>query len=66
MANNNFDDTVWQGIKKPCQLPNKTIKKHIKKVNDNYNTVNKLIIIVNNFIKLLLLINLLVISSKFL
>lgn len=66
MSNNNFDDTVWQGIKKPCQVSNKTIKKHIKKVNDNYNTINKLLIIVNNFIKLLLLINLLVISSKFL
>lgn len=66
MANNNFDDTVWQGIEKPCQVSNKTIKKHIKKVNDNYNTINKLLIIINNFIKLLLLINLLVISSKFL
>lgn len=66
MANNNFDDTVWQGIKKPCQVSKTTIKKHIKKANDNYNTINKLLIIINNFIKLLLLINLLVISSKFL
>lgn len=66
MSNNNFDDTVWQGIKKPCQVSNKTIKKEIKKTSDNYNTINNLLIIVNNFIKLLLLINLLVISSKFL
>lgn len=66
MANNNFDDTIWQGIKKPCHTSKTTIKKQIKKTNDNYNTINKLLIIVNNFIKLLLLINLLVISSKFL
>jgi hypothetical protein len=66
MANNNFDDTIWQGIKKPCQVSKTRDKKQIKKTSDNYRTVNKLLIIVNNFIKLLLLINLLVISSKFL
>lgn len=66
MANNNFDDTIWQGVKKPCQVSKTAIKKQIKKTSDNYRTVNKLLIIVNNFIKLLLLINLLVISSKFL
>ena len=66
MVNNNFDDTIWQGIKKPCQVSKTRDKKEIKKTNDSYNTINKLLIIVNNFIKLLLLINLLVISSKFL
>lgn len=66
MANNNFDDTIWQGIKKPCQVSKTRDKKEIKKTSDNYRTVNKLLIIVNNFIRLLLLINLLVISSKFL
>jgi hypothetical protein len=66
MANNNFDDTIWQGIKKPHQQSKTRDKKEIKKTIDNYNTINKLLIIVNNFIKLLLLINLLVISSKFL
>lgn len=66
MTNNNFDDTIWQGIKKPCQVSKTRDKKEIKNTNDSYNTINKLLIIVNNFIKLLLLINLLVISSKFL
>lgn len=66
MANNNFDDTIWQGIKKPCQVSKTRDKKEIKKTSDNYRTINKLLIIVNNFIRLLLLINLLVISSKFL
>lgn len=66
MVNNNFDDTIWQGIKKPCQVSKTRDKKEIKKTSDNYRTVNKLLIIINNFIKLLLLINLLVISSKFL
>lgn len=62
---NDFKDDVLCGIKKPHQQ-HQQIKKEIKKTNDNYNTINKLLIIVNNFIKLLLLINLLVISSKFL
>lgn len=31
MANNNFDDTIWQGVKKPCQVSKTAIKKHIKK-----------------------------------
>lgn len=66
MTNNNFDDSIWFGIKKPHQEVKTKDKKQIKKTNDNYNTINKLLIIVNNFIKLLLLINLLVISSKFL
>lgn len=59
---NDFKDDVWCGIKRPRQEKNK--KDSIKK--DNYNTINRLLIIINNFIKLLLLINLLVISSKFL
>lgn len=66
MANNNFDDSIWCGIKKPHQQSKTRDKKEIKKTSDNYNTINKLLIIINNFIKLLLLINLLVISSKFL
>lgn len=66
MRNNDFKDDVWCGIKKPHQQSKTRDKKEIKKTNDNYNTINKLLIIVNNFIKLLLLINLLVISSKFL
>lgn len=59
-----FKDDVWCGIKKPHQQQ-KQIKK-VKLKTDNYNTINRLLIIINNFIKLLLLINLLVISSKFL
>lgn len=59
---NEFKDDVWCGIKRPSQ--EKIKKDSIKK--DNYNTINRLLIIINNFIKLLLLINLLVISSKFL
>ncbi len=59
---NDFKDDVWCGIKRPPQEKNK--KDSIKK--DNYNTINRLLIIINNFIRLLLLINLLVISSKFL
>lgn len=66
MRNNDFKDDVWCGIKKPCQQSKTRDKKEIKKTSDNYNTINKLLIIVNNFIRLLLLINLLVISSKFL
>lgn len=59
---NDFKDDVWCGIQKPRQ---EKIKK-VKIKTDNYNTINRLLIIINNFIKLLLLINLLVISSKFL
>lgn len=59
---NDFKDDVWCGIKRPHQ---EKIKKVVLK-KDNYNTINRLLIIINNFIKLLLLINLLVISSKFL
>lgn len=59
---NEFKDDVWCGIKRPRQEKIKKIK--IKR--DNYNTINRLLIIINNFIRLLLLINLLVISSKFL
>lgn len=66
MRNNDFKDDVWCGIKKPHQEAKTKDKKQIKKTSDNYNTINKLLIIINNFIKLLLLINLLVISSKFL
>lgn len=60
---NDFKDDVWCGIKKPHQ--HQQIKK-VKLKTDNYNTINRLLIIINNFIRLLLLINLLVISSKFL
>lgn len=59
---NDFKDDVWCGIKRP---PQEKIKKAVLK-RDNYNTINKTLIIINNFIRLLLLINLLVISSKFL
>lgn len=59
---NDFKDDVWCGIQKPLQ---EKIKK-VKPKRDNYNTINRLLIIINNFIRLLLLINLLVISSKFL
>lgn len=59
---NEFKDDVWCGIKREHQ---EKIKK-VKPKRDNYNTINRLLIIINNFIKLLLLINLLVISSKFL
>lgn len=59
---NDFKDDVWCGIQKTT--PRKIKKVKIKR--DNYNTINRLLIIINNFIRLLLLINLLVISSKFL
>ena len=63
---NDFKDDVWCGIKREHQtLKKDKIKKSVFK-KDNYNTINRLLIIINNFIKLLLLINLLVISSKFL
>nr|DAX06712.1 MAG TPA: hypothetical protein [Caudoviricetes sp.] len=59
---NDFKDDVWCGIKRERQEKIKKVK--LKK--DNYNTINRMLIIINNFIRLLLLINLLVISSKFL
>ena len=59
---NDFKDNVWCGI----QRQSKEKIKKVKIKTDNYNTINRLLIIINNFIRLLLLINLLVISSKFL
>lgn len=63
---NDFKDDVWCGIKREHQAVKKDKNKNTVFKKDNYNTINRLLIIINNFIKLLLLINLLVISSKFL
>ena len=40
MVNNNFDDTIWQGVKKPCQVSKTAIKKHIKKTSDNLSLIH--------------------------